>query len=109
MTENLTPSAMRAALIKARKAGTVDGIEAAAPVGDKTVTKADREAMWAKVYRKPGSNDTAADEPTPSATVATGNPPRAAHRVANNIDRTAMWAKAIKEAKRNPLPDFDDD
>ncbi|NKK72458.1 hypothetical protein GFM13_19130 [Rhizobium leguminosarum bv. viciae] len=107
MTE-MTPSAMRAALIKGRKAG-VEVIEAAAPVGDKTATRADREAMWAKVYRKPGSNNTAANEPAPSATVATGNPPRAAHKAANSIDRTALWAKAIKEAQRSPLPDFSDD
>ncbi|MGR9269838.1 hypothetical protein [Rhizobium leguminosarum] len=105
MTE-LTPSAMRAALIKGRKAVTVDGIEAAAPVGDKTVTKVDREAMWAKAFRNPGPNDTVPKEPVPSAPVAAHNPPPAPHKV-DNVDRTALWAKAIKQAKRNPLPDFD--
>lgn len=105
MTE-LTPSAMRAALIKGRKTGAVEVIGAASPGGDKTATKADREAMWAKVYRKP--NDTAANEPAPSAPVAArGTPPAA--QTADSIDRTALWAKAIKGAKRNPLPDFEDD
>ncbi|NKK18615.1 hypothetical protein [Rhizobium leguminosarum] len=87
-------------MAKAAKTGT--------PATKDIEVRPDRAAMWAKAFRKPSANDTAANEPAPSPTVVTGNPPRAAHK-ADNIDRTAMWAKAIKQAKRNPLPDFEDD
>ncbi|MBX4858766.1 hypothetical protein HJA86_01985 [Rhizobium bangladeshense] len=111
MTEKLTGSAARAALMalmKDEKARMAKAAKTGTPAATDIEVKPDRAAMWAKAFRKPGASDTAANEPAPSPTVATGNRSRASHR-ADNIDRTGLWAKAIKEAQRLPPLNFEPD
>ncbi|MFS2175635.1 hypothetical protein ACCC98_06740 [Rhizobium pisi] len=100
MTEKLTPSAMRAALMKDGKAKTAKAREVVNSGGDVSMTKPDPAAMWAKAFRRPDTRAAPGDIAVPIP-VASGNPPRAAHN-ADNVDRNALWAKAIKEAQSLP-------
>lgn len=106
MTE-LTPSAIRAALIKGRKENAAEVVEASPP-GEKTHTAEEKKAMWAKAHRRPASNVERPNIEGPTAPVAAISPPRTAN-IGDNIDRAALWAKAMKEARRHPLPDCEGD
>ncbi|TAW18454.1 hypothetical protein [Rhizobium ruizarguesonis] len=88
MTEKLTGSAARAAIIKAGKANRAEA-EKVAPPSTSAPIAVDRAAMWAKAFNRSKSTDT--------ATELTG----AASR---GMDRASMWARAMKAAAELPPP-----